>query len=54
MATIGNVGTYLYDSYTRTSSNTEDLVDWIANVDPTETPLVVLLGKTQARSTYHQ
>lgn len=54
MATIGNVGTYLYDSYTRTSANREDLVDWIANVDPTETPLVVLLGKTEAKSTYHQ
>lgn len=54
MATIGNVGTYLYDSYTHTSANKEDLVDWIANIDPTETPLVVLLGKTQAKSTIHQ
>jgi len=54
MATIGNVGSYLYDSYTHTSSNKEDLVDFIANVDPTETPLVVLLGKKQAKSTIHQ
>jgi len=50
----GNAGTYLYDSYTHTSSNKEDLVDFIANIDPTETPLTVLLGKTTARSTIHQ
>jgi len=54
MATVGNVGTYLYDSYTHLSSNREDLVDWIANIDPYETPLTVVLGKTQARSTVHQ
>ena len=54
MATIGNVGTYLYDSYTWTSSNTQDLVDFIANIDPDETPLTVLLGKTRSRSTIHQ
>ena len=54
MATIGNVGTYLYDSYTHTSSNREDLVDFIANIDPDETPLTVLLGKTRSKSTIHQ
>lgn len=54
MATIGNVGSYLYDSYTWTSSNTQDLVDFIANIDPDETPLTVLLGKTRSRSTIHQ
>jgi len=54
MATIGNVGTYLYDSYAHSSSNREDLVDFIANIDPYDTPLTVLLGKTSARSTIHQ
>lgn len=54
MSVVGNVGTYLWDSYTRTSSNKEDLVDWIANIDPYETPLTVLLGKTRAKSTFHQ
>lgn len=54
MATIGNVGTYLYDSYANASSNQEDLVDWIANIDPYETPLTVVLGRTQSRSTIHQ
>lgn len=54
MSAIGNVGTYLYDSYTWTSSNTQDLVDFIANIDPDETPLTVLLGKTRSRSTIHQ
>lgn len=54
MATIGNVGTYLYDSYTWTSSNTQDLVDFIANIDPDETPLTVVLGRTRSRSTIHQ
>jgi len=33
MPAPANAGTYLYDSYTRTSSNAEDLVDWIANID---------------------
>lgn len=54
MATIGNVGTYLYDSYAHLSSNREDLVDFIANIDPYDTPLTVLIGKTTARSTIHQ
>jgi len=54
MAVIGNVGTYLYDSYAHLSSNREDLVDFIANIDPDETPLTVLLGKTRSRSTIHQ
>lgn len=54
MATIGNVGTYLYDSYTNNSSNVEDLVDFIANIDPHETPLTVLLGRVKAKSTIHQ
>lgn len=54
MAAPNNAGTYLFDSYTRTSSNQEDLVDWIANVDPYETPLTVSLGRTVARSSYHQ
>lgn len=54
MGTIGNVGTYLYDSYTHLSSNREDLVDFIANIDPYETPLTVMLGKTRSRSTIHQ
>lgn len=54
MATIGNVGSYLYDSYASTSSNQQDLVDFIANIDPDETPLTVLLGSTKAKSTVHQ
>ena len=54
MATIGNVGTYLYDSYAHTSANVEDLVDFIANIDPTETPLTVILGKTRSQSTIHK
>lgn len=54
MATIGNVGTYLYDSYANASSNREDLVDWIANVDPYDTPLTISLGRTKARSAVHQ
>jgi len=54
MATIGHVGTYLYDSYASTSSNTQDLVDFIANIDPDETPLTVLLGSVKAKSTVHQ
>jgi hypothetical protein len=29
-------------------------VDFIANIDPDETPLTVLLGKTRSRSTIHQ
>jgi len=54
MSVIGNVGTYLYDSYASTSSNQQDLVDFIANIDPDETPLTVLLGSTKAKSTIHQ
>ena len=54
MPAVSNAGTYLFDSYTRTSSNTEDLVDWIANIDPYETPLTVSLGRAVARSSYHQ
>jgi hypothetical protein len=54
MATIGDVGSYLYKSYDSTSSNQQDLVDWIANIDPYDTPLTVLLGKTTARSVVHQ
>ena len=54
MAAPANAGTYLYDSYGRTSSNTEDLVDWIANIDPYETPLTISLGRTVAKSAYHQ
>jgi len=54
MAAPANAGTYLYDSYARTSSNAEDLVDWIANIDPYETPLTISLGRTQAKSAYHQ
>lgn len=33
MAAIGNVGTYLYDSYAHLGANREDLVDFIANID---------------------
>lgn len=54
MPTIGNVGTYLYDSYASTSSNRQDLVDFIANIDPDETPLTVLLGSVKAKSAIHQ
>lgn len=46
--------TYIYDSYAWSSANREDLVDWIANVDPYDTPLMVSLGSTVARSTIHQ
>lgn len=55
MATpIGNVGTILYDSYAHLSSNREDLVDFIANIDPSETPLTVMLGSVKSKSTIHQ
>jgi hypothetical protein len=54
MANIGNVQSYLLGSFSHTSANREDLVDWIANVDPYETPLTVILGRTQARSVVHQ
>lgn len=55
MATnVGNVGTYLYASYGLTSANREDLIDWIANIDPYDTPLTVSLAKVRAKGVYHQ
>lgn len=54
MSVIGNVGTYNWDSYAHTSSNREDLVDWIANVDPYDTPFSLSIGSTPAKSVNHQ
>jgi hypothetical protein len=36
----GNVGTYLYDSYSAPNDR-EDLVDLIANIDPWDTPFTL-------------
>jgi hypothetical protein len=52
MATVGDVGSYLYKSYDASGANREDLVDWIANIDPYDTPLTISLGRAKARSAY--
>ena len=54
MAVSGGGNTYVYSSYTHLSSNREDLVDWIANIDPSETPLLISLGRVQSRDVIHQ
>jgi hypothetical protein len=54
MAHVGNVGSYLYKAYDHTGANREDLADWIANISPYDTPLSNTLGRTVARSTYHE
>ena len=54
MAYVGNAGSYLYKAYDHTGANREDLADWIANISPYDTPLSNTLGRTVARSTYHE
>lgn len=51
---VGNVGSYLYASVGLTSANREDLIDWIANIDPYDTPLTVSLAKVRAAGVHHQ
>lgn len=51
---VGDAGSYLYKAYDHTGANREDLANWIANISPYDTPLGNSLGKTKARSTYHE
>lgn len=51
---IGNVGTYSQGFYAGQGANREDLVDFIANVDPSEAPLLTSMGKTQAKHVVHE
>ena len=51
---VGNTGSYLYKAYDHTGANREDLQNWIANISPYDTPLGNTLGRTKARSTYHE
>lgn len=54
MANVGNAGSYLYKAYDHTGAAREDLANWIANISPYDTPLGNTLGRTVARSTYHE
>jgi hypothetical protein len=54
MANVGDAGSYLYKAYDHTGANREDLQNWIANISPYDTPLGNTLGRTVARSTYHE
>ena len=55
MATpIGNLGSYLLDGYAHGGSVREDLLDYITNISPYETPLTSILGRSTARSTLHE
>lgn len=51
---VGDVGSYLYDAYGKTSANREDLANFISNVTPWDTPLYSGLGRTVTNSTYHE
>ncbi len=53
MASVGS-GSYLYKAYDHTGANREDLANWIANISPYDTPLGNTIGRTVARSTYHE
>ncbi len=54
MADVGDAGSYLYKAYDHTGANREDLANWIANISPYDTPLGNSLGRTVAKSTYHE
>ena len=55
MATpIGNLGSVLYGAVSGASAIREDLADFVANIDPFETPLMVSLPRTETASTFHQ
>ena len=47
-------GSILYKAYDHTGANREDLANWIANISPYDTPLGNTIGRTVARSTYHE
>ena len=51
---VGDAGSYLYKAYDHTGANREDLANWIANISPFDTPLGNSIGRTVARSTYHE
>ena len=51
---IGNLGSYLYGGFDKSSAIREDLADFVANIDPFETPLTVVLPRTETNSTLHE
>jgi hypothetical protein len=55
MATpIGNLGSDLYSAIGKASAIREDLADFVAMIDPFETPLTVVLPRTSAKNVLHE